>query len=75
MPKIGDPSVSPYLTQKLRSIEEVQAERERRQRASGGETKTAAQSQPQPAKPAAADPAPAGDKAAQRPGQRLNEKA
>lgn len=47
MTKVGEHNVSPYLTQRLRTIEEVQAERERRQRELGNQTQTPAQNQPQ----------------------------
>lgn len=75
MTKVGDHDVSPYLTQRLRTIEEVQAERERRRQALGGDAETAGQ-KPLPApKPPAVEPSAPSDKAAGRPGQILDEKA
>jgi hypothetical protein len=78
VPKVGDHDVSPYLTQRLRSIEEVQAERERRRRELGREPQTPAQPAPQPpsqpVKPAA-ESSPTGGQTAKRPGQVLDEKA
>lgn len=72
MPKVGDHDVSPYLTQRLRSIEEVQAERERRRGQLGGDRPAAHDPPPkqlQPPKPPATEPAASNDKPANRPGR------
>lgn len=47
MTKVGEHNVSPYLTQRLRTIEEVQAERERRQRELSDQAQTQTQTQTQ----------------------------
>jgi hypothetical protein len=74
--KVGDQEVSPYLTQRLRTIEEVQAERERRRQALGGNTKTPMQDASPVPSPPKAEPASApSETSANRPGRVLDEKA
>jgi hypothetical protein len=74
--KVGDNNVSPYLTQRLRTIEEVQAERERHRQALGGNTQTPTPDPPPAPTPPKAEPAaPPGEANANRPGRILDEKA
>jgi hypothetical protein len=74
--KVGDQEVSPYLTQRLRTIEEVQAERERRRQALAGNTPTPIQDPPPASSPPKAEPAaPPSETNANRPGRIVDEKA
>lgn len=76
MNKVGDNEVSPYLTQRLRTIEEVQAERERRRQALAGNTQTPTQDAPPAPSPSKTEPAaPPGETNANRPGRIVDEKA